>query len=372
MKTLSIFLISFLLSLPLMAQEKMTWWNPEKNAFPVIEGKAWPGETETFYDRLPARAEKMVRKPVWSLSKHDAGMVIRFRSDASRIVVRYGVSGILAFPHMPATGVSGVDMYARDAEGKWMWVRGHYNLQHPGDTIVYDFSGIRPNDRYHKMGREYRLYLPLYNHVTWLEIGVPDTALFRPLPVRREKPIVVYGTSIAQGACASRPGMAWSNLLERRLDRAVINLAFSGNGMLEKELISLINEIDARLYVLDCLPNMTAPRFTDDQVRERIIASVQDLQKKHPETPVLLVEHDGYPDGAIIPERFKLYDDINKVMEKTFAELKTMGTENIYLLTREDIGQNINSMVAGTHPSDVGMLLYADAYEKIIRHILKE
>ncbi len=356
-----------------MSQNSLRWWNPEQAGFPVLEGQAWPGETESFYDRLPLRAKKQVRKAVWDLSKDAAGLVIRFRSNATHIVVRYGVSGRLAFPHMPTTGVSGVDMYAKDSQGRWMWARGKWSLwSPPSDTITYDYTGIRPNDKYHKMGREYRLYLPLYNHVTWLEIGVPEGALFEPLPVRPEKPIVVYGTSIAQGACASRPGMAWTNLLERRLDRPVINLGFSGNGKLEKELISLINEIDAKLYVLDCLPNMTAPRFTDEQVREHIIASVKGLQAKHPATPILLVEHDGYADGAIQPGREKNYTDINRVMEKTFAEMKTMGINNIFLLTKEQIGQNIYSMVGGTHPSDVGMLLYADAYEKIIRHILQE
>ncbi len=374
MKRFLFFLLSVaFLSYPVKSQQKGTlkWWNPETASFPVLQGQAWPGETEHFYDRLPLRAKEKVRKPVWGLSKDAAGLALRFRSNASRIVVRYGVSGNLALPHMPATGVSGTDMYAKDSQGRWMWVRGRWDFRNR-DTVVFTFSGIRPNDLYHTMGREYRLYLPLYNHVTWLEIGVSDTTLFEPLPVRPERPIVVYGTSIAQGACASRPGMAWSNLLERSLDRPVINLGFSGNGKLEKELIGLIGEIDARLYILDCLPNMTAPRFTNEQVRERIIASVTTLQSRHPQTPILLVEHDGYSDGVVQPEREKSYADINKVMEKTFAELKTMGKKNLFLLTREEIAQNINTMVDGTHSSDAGMLHYARAYEKAIRAILQE
>ena len=62
----------------------------------------------------------------------------------------------------------------------------------------------------------------------------------KPLPVRRDKPVLVYGTSIAQGGVASRPGLAWTALLERKLDRPVINLAFSGNGRLEPEVLDLI------------------------------------------------------------------------------------------------------------------------------------
>lgn len=89
-----------------------------------------------------------------------------------------------------------------------------------------------------------------------MQVGVPGNALFNPMAIREEKPIVVYGTSIAQGGCASRPGMAWPALVGRKLDRPLINLGFSGNGRLEKEVIDLIAEIDAKVYVLDCLPNL--------------------------------------------------------------------------------------------------------------------
>jgi hypothetical protein len=138
--------------------------------------------------------------------------------------------------------VSGVDLYAIDSEGEWHSCAGKFSFK---DTITYSFEKLKRNDNYHKLGREYRLFLPLYNTVRDLEIGVPDSCIFKPLPKMREKPIVVYGTSIAQGACASRPAMGWTNIISRHFDRPVINLAFSGNGQLEKELIDFINEIDA-------------------------------------------------------------------------------------------------------------------------------
>ncbi len=158
---------------------------------------------------------------------------------------------------MPATGVSGIDLYSKTIDGKWLWAAGKFSFK---DTITYHFTNLLPNDQ-HVNNREYTLYLPLYNSVKWMEITVPKAALFKSLPVRKDNPIVVYGTSIAQGACASRPGLAWTNILGRKLDRPVINLAFSGNGKLEKELIELLSEIDASLYVLDCLPNLTSPEY---------------------------------------------------------------------------------------------------------------
>ncbi|MBP2356138.1 hypothetical protein JOF29_007248 [Kribbella aluminosa] len=71
-----------------------------------VEGKGW-SDTNGFYDRLPARAEAMVRPPVWSLSRQSAGMAARFETDSTRFDVRYRLSSSrIAMPHMPATGVS--------------------------------------------------------------------------------------------------------------------------------------------------------------------------------------------------------------------------------------------------------------------------
>ena len=111
---------------------------------------------------------------------------------------------------------------------EWKFGVGQIDLW--GYRDLFFFLNLNANDGYHDRGREYRLYLPLYNQVTWMEVGVAKDVYFEPLPVRKEKPIVVYGTSIAQGACASRPGMAWTSILGRKMDRPLINLGFSGFG----------------------------------------------------------------------------------------------------------------------------------------------
>jgi len=369
---LNILLFAFLIiSQFSFSQEEtnISWWNPAENKFMVIDGQGWPNEVQSEYDRLPAKAEETVRKAVWNLSKHTAGLKIRFRSNASEIYVQYKINGNIEMPHMPATGVSGVDLYAKDSDGKWMWCKGNYSF---GDTVTYHFENITPNDKYHKLGREYHLYLPLYNSVEWLKIGVAGDALFEPLPTRKEKPIVVYGTSIAQGACASRPGMAWTAILERKMDRPLINLGFSGNGRLETELINLLPEIDAKIYILDCLPNLGLNNTRSaENVHQLIISAVKKLRQSS-SAPILLVEHAGYSDGSSSFKRYNTYNDLNKIMKTAFAQLKSENINNIFLLTEPEIGMSLESYVEGTHPSDLGMTYLATAYEKKIRQILNE
>ncbi len=371
-------LIAFLLWLiiplsinSLLAQNTtdFTWRKPSDSKFPTVDGQFWSNEMHDSLYRLPPRAEALVRKPLWNLSKHSAGLSIRFVSNAPQIMVRYKVSGNIASSHMPATGVSGVDLYAIDSDGNWHFCPGKFTLK---DTITFNFEKLKPNDQYHKLGREYRLYLPLVNTVRDLEIGVTTGSDFTPLAKMSEKPIVIYGTSIAQGAHASRPGMAWTNIIARKFDRSVINLAFSGNGQLEKELIDLINEIDAKVYVLDCLPNLTSIRVDDAELQKRIIESVKSIRLKHPTTPILLTDHAGYTEGYLMPERQKLFEDANQSLREAFAKLQKEGISALFTLKIDEIGLDLDAMVDGTHPNDYGMMQYANAYEKKLRAILNE
>lgn len=367
---LLVLLCSMQLALRGQADVAMSWWDPVQNEFPTIEGQAWTSEVQDPYDRLPARAQASVREAVWNLSKHAAGLMIRFRASAEVITVRYKVRGNLEMNHMPATGVSGVDLYAIDSDGKWLWCRGNRSFK---DTITYRFDGLQANGSYHQQGFEYRLYLPLYNSVEWLEIGTPEGTFFRPLPVRLEKPIVVYGTSIAHGACASRPGMAWTNILSRQLDQPLYNLAFSGNGRLEKEVVDLLTEIDPAIYILDCLPNLTsAEQYDEKELTRRIVESVQQLRAKRPDVPILLTEHAGYTDGFSAPARLTAYSRVNQIQKQAFTRLRAEGVQGLYYLTKEDIGLQLDDMVDGTHPNDLGMMHYAEGYEKALRAILHQ
>ncbi len=353
------------------------WWDPVKNEFQVIEGQVWGEEVEDPYDRLPARAKVEVAKDVWGNSKQSAGLMIRFRTNSPNIIIRYRVvkKGSFAMNHMPATGVSGVDLYAIDSDGKEIWCAGRRNFS---DTVTYSFHGLTPNDQYHQLGREYRLYLPLYNQVTWLEIGVPDTTFFRPLPVRKEKPIVVYGTSIAHGGCASRPGMAWTAILGRNMDRPLVNLGFSGSGRLERPVLELMTEIDAKVFILDCLPNLPKNSWerlgisTDEEFKNRVLEAVRFLKSNKPDFPILLVDHAGYSEQFINKSRKESFSHVNRLQLEAYYQLKQEGYSELFYLSYDEIGMSPDGTVDGTHPNDLGMMNYADAYTKKLRSVLKE
>jgi lysophospholipase L1-like esterase len=369
---ITVLVCGILLSLTAFPQNSLyTWHNPVANDFPVVEGQAWPMEVTAPYDRFPARAEKTLNPNVWNISHSSAGLYIKFKTNATNIIVRYKVKGGLEMTHMPATGVSGIDLYAIDPNGQWKWAPSTRSF---GDTIEYRFSNLVVSREFPGRDYEYRLYLPLYNTVTCLGIGVPDNSSFRFMRLSPEKPIVVYGTSIAQGACASRPGIAWTALLQQRLDRPLINLGFSGSGKLEPSVISLMQEIDAQLYVLDCIPNLTSGAgISATELENRIWAAVKALKEKRPHVPVLLVDHRGGTDNGIIDTAAQHeYENANKVLQQSFDKMMAAGITGIYHLPNKEIGFSVYSTVDGLHPNDVGMMEYANAYEKNIRAILRE
>ena len=261
-----------------------------------VEGREWINEERLrWFDRFPAAAQKTVTPAVWSLSRDSTGMMVRFKTDATAIHVHYKLSkDRLGMPHMPATGVSGIDLYARDTDGKWRWVQvTKPDKQEVRAEIIKDLApGFR----------EYAAYLPLYNGVESVEFGVAQGAKFEGL-APRAKPVVFYGTSITHGACASRPGMVHTAILGRRFDVPVVNLGFSGNGRMDPAVGDYLGKIDAAVYVIDCLPNMQPA-----QVTERTLPLVKQLRAAKPNTPIILVEDRRMTNDWITPAKKKFHD----------------------------------------------------------------
>lgn len=322
-----------------------------------VEGKGF-SDTDAWFDRLPARAKGRVRDAVWNLSRHSAGMMVRFRTDATQIHADYQVlSSTLSLPHMPATGVSGLDLYAADNDGTMRWV----SVVRPvaAEMKLAIATGLRPGMR------EYCIYLPLYNRTGRLSVGTPAGSTFEPLAPREEKPIVFYGTSITHGACASRPGMPHPAILGRWLNRPVINLGFSGNGKLESEVGDFLTELDPAVYVLDCLPNMTA-----DEVTARTEPFVRQLRKSHPSVPIVLVEDRTYSNSWIRDSLKRRNESSRAALKAAWQRLQEAGTDRLSYIPGEGLLAD-DDTTDGSHPSDLGFYRHAKVFHPVLKAALE-
>jgi len=328
-----------------------------------IGGRGWAsGEIASYGGRLPAKAEAIVRPPVWRLGLHSAGLTVRFNTDAEEIHLRYTLaSSKLAMPHMPATGVSGFDLYALD-EGVWKWAA----VFRPADGEDASRQEGKLIDRLAPVRRTYQLYFPLYNAAESLAVGLPDGASFELVAPDTTRPVVFYGTSITHGACASRPGMTHAAILGRRLDRPVVNLGFSGNGKMDLEVGALLAEIDAAAYVIDCLPNMDA-----EQVAERATPFIKALAGARPETPILLVEDRSFANAWIRPGQRDHHEASRAALIRSFDGLVSTGVRNLFYLEGNDLlGDDHEGTTDGSHPNDLGFLRQASVFEPILLQAL--
>ena len=350
---------SFAQQIPAPGQPSLAWYNLAKLS---VEGKGWP-KTKNLYDRLPASAEGIVREPVWNLSQDSAGLRYRFITDADSVYARWKLrKPRLAMPHMAATGVSGLDLYVRDGT-KWHWlaVGRPENPEVNEATLV---AGLR------RGSREYMLYLPLYNGVDSVEIGLPEGATFEPAPdrYRAMKPVVFYGTSILQGGCAARPGMAYPSIIGRMLDEPTINLGFSGNGKMEPEIAKLLAELDPSAYVLDSLPNLNVAETT-----ERLAPFVRTLRAVHPLTPIVFVENVTYSNAPYLDDRRARVSDVNALLRREYDKMAAAGDRNVYYVpTSQLLGADGEDTVDGTHPTDLGFIRMAQGIAPAVAKALQK
>ena len=332
----------------------------DASKFPLL-GKATEA-TGARYERLPDSLKNISRAPLWNLSRNSAGMAIRFRSNSTTIAAKWEALINFHMNHMTDTGAKGLDLYCLQKNGEWRFVNsGRPNGKTNQATII---ANMQPEER------EYMLYLPLYDGLVSLSIGIDSLATIdQPLidyPIR-QKPIVFYGTSILQGGCASRPGMAHTNIISRRLNRECINLGFSGNALLDYEIAEVMSSVDAGVYVLDFVPNASS-----DQIYEKMETFYRILRDKHPRTPIIFIEDPVFT-HALFDKKIAIeINKKNKAVNSVFKSLKTKGEKNIYIISSEKmLGEDGEATVDGIHFTDLGMMRYADLVCPIIKKAIK-
>lgn len=343
------FLMLLFLSFPILSiaqeQNKATYFG--KDYF-LLEGTQIADSLkENSYDRLPVSYKEIVRKPVWNLSKASAGMSIRFFSNSKSISVKWTVLNNNKMNHMPETGIKGIDLYFNN-KNNWQYIN-------TGRPQGIENEAMLVNNMSAEM-REFKMYLPLYDGLVNIEVGIDSNSIIKKPIHSNPKSIIFYGTSITQGGCASRPGMAHTNIISRKLNIDCINFGFSGNGKMEQPINELIAEFNPNFYVIECLPNMNTKEVTN-----RAIPLVKTIRKMHPETPIVFVENFIYEPSILNKDMDETINEKNKALKKEFTKMIDNGFKNIhYIDSKNATGDDHEGTVDGVHFTDLGFIRYAD------------
>ena len=323
----------------------------------TLKGKGW-GDTENIYERLPARAKTEVSPQVWRLSKYTSGLYVLFTSNTRSIKLRWKNKFDTRQVLMSPLAVQGLDLYVRGPEG-WRWAgvgRPAADKKNQAEVI----SGMSGKDK------KFMLYLPMYDAIDSVFIPIESDAHIKSTPgTSVKKPVFFYGTSITQGAAASRPGMAYPAIIGRALNRETINLGFSGNGKMDMGIAKLLSEADAGMFVIDCLPNMAV-----DDILPRTRQLVRQIRSRNQFTPILLVENIRYTHAWLSKDLSDLQSEKNLRLNRAFTELKGEGVKELYYLDNKNLTKPGNEGATdGVHLTDQGFQHFAGILTEEIKKI---
>lgn len=326
-----------------------------------IHGTLVHGDSVT-YCRLPQSLNGKIRQPLADLGRNTAGIYIRFASDASAIGARYKTRAF-NMDHMSATGVHGLDLYTIGDDGRWTTVasgRPGMRNTHPEMMIA---QNMEPRMR------EYMLYLPLYDTCDSLYIGVNEGAAVKASTLdspQKDGYIIMYGTSILQGGCASRPGMVFTSILGRMLDRQVMNLGFSGNGRLDTEVAELIAASHPSVVMIDVCPNIKDAEL----LAEKLPPFIKIIRDAQPDLPILVCGSPMFPVARYEKSTYDTLKAKNDWLDSFFA---ANTDPNLHYFPGEKIiDDDWEITVDNYHFTDLGFKRYAEALYPTLLRLLSE
>ncbi|MBR2906713.1 MAG: hypothetical protein IKC26_01550 [Clostridia bacterium] len=323
------------------------------------------------YCRIPESVAEATNEGVKGRNLNTSGGRIRLTTDASYIALYCKGCRVYDSAILAPTNQLGFDLYIDDPEGTGnaassVFVR---TIRPPTGLKDGAFCGkfALPEGEH-----SVTINFPLYGGFDELYIGLPMGATLKPgLPYANEKPIVFYGSSITQGAAASRPGLAYTSIVCRRLNADYRNLGFAGSARAEEAIVDYLASIDMCCFVLDYdhnAPSLAHLRDTHYTVYKRV-------RDTHPDIPILMLSR---PDFHTYSGKgvLRTNDSIRRrdIVIDTFRKARAEGDTRVFFIDGESFfagPDECECTVDGVHPSDIGMLKMADTVHRTMVRILR-
>lgn len=325
----------------------------------TVIGKALP--TELPYNRIDTARFRMPPKTT-AFCYHSTGLAVLFRTDSRTIRARWETSGKNPGDNMAAVAQKGLDLYIR-RDGEWVFAGvGRPKINGKNDrhdaTLIADMEDGE---------KECLLYLPLYDQLKRLEIGVDGQSGIAPMENPFRHKIVVHGSSITHGISAGRAGMSYPSRLGRDLGLYIVDLGFSGQCTMQPEFASYLAHVEADAFILDCFSNPSA-----ETINERFDAFVDTIRKAHPTTPLIFLQTIRRETRNFSTRIEKFESDKMAAAEARIRErMKT--DRNIYFVDPGNLlGGDHIATTDGIHPSDLGFTRMLERIEPPIRKLLKK
>lgn len=365
MRLVVAFALLMMLSLSARGADNAPWRLVDAQDLRIIN-KGWE-DTGREYARIPAWLKDSVRPDLWERTQCSSGIAVRFATDSKRIGVNYRLLWDTHMIHMADTGLKGTDLYTFEGDSVWRHVNTNRPYLKDKENKIVDSQYVENLDG---MMHEYMIYFPLYDGIEELYVKVDSGAVIvpgRPDLIDRSRKIVAYGTSIMQGGCASRSGMASTNILSRELNAEIVNIGMSGEGKMDFCMARAMARIpDVDLYLLDPVPNCT--EMMCDTLTYDFVKIIADA---NPDTPIVMVEGPIYPYARYDSHFGNYLPAKNVAFRRNYDRLRAAGYKNIHYIESKGMdGVEDDGTVDGIHLTDLGFRHYADLIGPKLREIL--
>lgn len=309
-----------------------------------------------LYRRMPSEAAKRVNDGVFCLAENTAGGRVCFATNSSFVGISCRIPEACRMPHMAPAGSQGFDLYVRE-NGKTAYY-GSF-LPDMEKTDGYESVLYFPSDK----KREIIIHFPLYSPVSEFLVGIKDGASLSEWDgYRIEKPVVFYGSSITEGACASTPGNDYIGRLSRRFGFNYINLGFSGGAKGEQTMMDYIAGLDMSAFVYDY--DYNAPNA--EHLAATHYAGYRTVRASHPDLPIIMATRPNY-DNPFGDSRER-----RDIIAATCDRARSEGDRNVYFVDGADVYRTFcadGCTVDGCHPNDYGFYRMAEAFGKVMEKI---
>ena len=316
-------------------RDDVVWYDASEKPF-VIYG------ADNKYNRLP------LDFPILSAFRDQAtGVRVRFTTDSPFVAIRCILSS-RGFPlTMSATAVGGFDLYKRKEDSGEVYVN---TFRMPQDCTDTGYESLVTTSG----ENTYTINAPVFSHIEALFIGVKEgSKVSEPKKYNYlEKPIVFYGSSITNGASASRPGNSYCAMISQMLGANYLNMGFSGNARGEQVIADYIAKKDMCAFVLDYHHNA----YDLEILRATHYNFYKTVRLKNPFIPIVMVTAPTVtPDDSWIAEGVK-------IIQQTYQRAKEEGDKYVYFVDGCHLydGEFQDSCtVDGCHPNDLGFFRMA-------------
>jgi hypothetical protein len=308
----------------------------------TVIGRANPADTG--FHRLNVDNYPDLTKTMRKFFNYSTGLAIAFNTNSRNIYARWTTTDVATGANMTPIAYKGLDLYIM-RQGEWV----HAGVGTPRTGSAHDAKIVGDMDSSDKLCL---LYLPLYDEVKSLEIGIDSAAVCTPAPSPFTRRIVVVGSSITHGSSASRPGMAYPARISRATGCEVVNLGVAGVCRLEPVFAKIVNNTDADIFLFDTFSNPTP-----EQIADRLPAFVDSIRTHHKDTPLIFMQTEVRESGNF---NLKIRDFEARKRQAAQAAIAPLlaSDSNLYFINPFDLGTSHEATSDGVHPTDLGSSIF--------------